>query len=362
MFSHTKESVVKLVMSELWVTPDELAEPTRVESIEAANIASSILYTLTGRKYHGIKRTTEIYECEGQGSICCGGGAALSYFGIGVQRSHGGFVNNQIRLRGTPIKRIIAVRVGLERRLINPTEYRVLDRKYLRPTIGATWSVCSPELEITYEYGVEPPAMGKRAARLLANELSKSMCGEDCSLPSNVTNITRQDISLSILDPQDFLEDGRTGIYEVDLFLKSSNPQKAMMKARVFLPDAIRGYSITTVNTEQIGTEFDIVLTRGLSYSKTLNYLVSGVPQPISGVWDVQALVRNSSQEVVIDLDPYITIEDAAETGRIDIDIPESFTSSLGNLTGTWALILRNIANPETVIKIFGGDVWVQDI
>jgi hypothetical protein len=46
------------------------------------------------------------------------------------------------------------------------------------------------------------------------------------------------------LDPQDFLADGRTGIYAVDLFLKTHNPAQAVRPARVFTPDRPRASTV----------------------------------------------------------------------------------------------------------------------
>ena len=48
-------------------------------------------------------------------------------------------------------------------------------------------------------------------------------------------------MSWTLLDPQDFLDKGRTGIYQVDLFLRTVNPDGARLRARVFSPDIPRG-------------------------------------------------------------------------------------------------------------------------
>ena len=56
-------------------------------------------------------------------------------------------------------------------------------------------------------------------------------------LPKRVTNVTRQGLSMVVLDPMDFLDDGKTGVYEVDLFLKAYNPAKLQRRATVMSPD-----------------------------------------------------------------------------------------------------------------------------
>jgi hypothetical protein len=86
-----------------------------------------------------------------------------------------------------------------------------------------------------------PPATGVAAARILATEFIKLWSGsDDCALPSRITSVARQGVSYTILDNQDFIDDMRTGLYIVDLFLKSSNPDKARTKAKVFSPDLPR--------------------------------------------------------------------------------------------------------------------------
>jgi hypothetical protein len=50
----------------------------------------------------------------------------------------------------------------------------------------------------------------------------------------------------------------RTGIYMVDLFLKSTNPDKARAKARVFSPDVPRGRRYTPKPLRLGTSELDI--------------------------------------------------------------------------------------------------------
>jgi hypothetical protein len=46
-------------------------------------------------------------------------------------------------------------------------------------------------------------------------------------------------MSFTLLDPQDFLEQGRTGVYSVDLFLSAVNPNKAQKKSKTFNVDFV---------------------------------------------------------------------------------------------------------------------------
>ncbi len=227
-------------MVQLWVDPSELSDPAHPYALEAAQYATSVLFALSGRKFPGAQTTTEIYRCKSSASGTC----------FTASRSGKGYAPTELPLRGKPVRRVIELRAGSGRTLVPESEYQLLDRKYLRPVGAASWRPCGM-LEVTYVYGMMPPQMGRRAARGLANELVKmDTAPEECRLPDRVTSVSRQGVSFTILDPQDFLKDGRTGLYEVDLFLTASNPDGARAKARVFSPDGPHGRTITRVPTD----------------------------------------------------------------------------------------------------------------
>jgi hypothetical protein len=92
---------------------------------------------------------------------------------------------------------------------------------------------------ITYSYGTEPPVAGQRAAGALACEIIKACDPEAGScLPKRTQTIVRQGISAVLIDPMEFFDRQRTGIYEVDLFLAAANPHGRSRAARVASPDA----------------------------------------------------------------------------------------------------------------------------
>ena len=100
--------------------------------------------------------------------------------------------------------------------------------------------------------------VGRRAPR--------SSRGGDCSLPERVTSVSRQGMSWTLLDPQDFLESGRTGIYEIDLMLASLNPARALARPRVFSPDLPRAtaYQYAAPPLSLLLEPGDQVLQKGL--------------------------------------------------------------------------------------------------
>lgn len=109
---------------------------------------------------------------------------------------------------------------------------------WLERTDGQGWIVCNDVTVIDYAWGVPPPESGKQAAVKLAVEIALAMNNDStCQLPARVQSVTRQGISVAVLDPQDFLDNGRTGIYLVDLFLIAVNPGNLRRRARVWSPD-----------------------------------------------------------------------------------------------------------------------------
>jgi hypothetical protein len=162
---------------------------------------------------------------------------------------------SEITLGGYPVTEVTKVLVdGVE---LDSARYRVDDFRYLvrLPDADGTpqgWPCCQDMLkastqadtfEVTFTYCVPPPAMGKMAAAKLACELylscSPATVGQ-CQLPKRVTSITRQGVSMVVLDPMAFLDEGKTGIYEMDLFLTSVNPKGIRQAATVMSPDIPR--------------------------------------------------------------------------------------------------------------------------
>lgn len=85
----------------------------------------------------------------------------------------------------------------------------------LPDTEACTWS-------INFDWGRTVPMGGQIAAGVLAMELAKAMCNDSsCQLPQRVRTITRQGISMAVLDGFDDLDKGRTGIWLIDSWTAS---------------------------------------------------------------------------------------------------------------------------------------------
>lgn len=127
------------------------------------------------------------------------------------------------------------------------TAYRLQGNRLLRID-GETWPTCQDwnvaidevgAWSVEYTHGRPVPTGGQVAAGLLACELAKAVVGADCELPRRVQNVTRQGVSIAFVDPMQFLDTGRTGLYEVDLWLASVNPRGIQREARIFRPDSV---------------------------------------------------------------------------------------------------------------------------
>jgi hypothetical protein len=223
-------------MATLWISAADTIDPTGPYTDSAVHFASEVLYKLSGEKYTGIQSVTEVYTSQ----------AAMSNYSPSVI---GGQMYNlpklsegqrNLRLRNTPVRAVSSV-IHLGREL-DPSEFSLRNNSYLVRQNALPW-VLDPvhELSVSYTYGTPPPAAGKRAAIRLANELILSDRGSAaCALPERISNVSRQGVSYTMLDPQEFISNGKVGIYEIDLFLAAVNPSKAKKRPKVFLPGATR--------------------------------------------------------------------------------------------------------------------------
>lgn len=146
-----------------------------------------------------------------------------------------------------PVAEIVEIKVdGVP---LPASAYRVDDWRELVRLDGECFPTCqSMDLDdsevgtwsIRYRYGRPVPAALRAAVATYACELAKSCYELECQLPQRVQTISRQGVTVAMLDPQDFIEDGRTGLYLVDQVIKRYNPAGIQSRARVFRPDARR--------------------------------------------------------------------------------------------------------------------------
>ena len=242
----------------LWVLPSDIDESLDLETIDpsdeemlkeyetalaACEFASQTLWVLSGRKYHTGSVATERYVVDRTWvapyafAPVQGSSVYDALYGIHVVDPYDWNLR-KIRLDGTPVKSVGSVTDLSTGQVLDPSQYSVVNRIFLHLNTFVPQGV-----EVSYTYGQEPPLTGRKAALAMATQFFYLWSGREdlCELPSRITQVSRQEVSWTILDNQDFLDELKTGIYIVDMFLKSANPDKARVKARVFSVDLPRG-------------------------------------------------------------------------------------------------------------------------
>lgn len=90
---------------------------------------------------------------------------------------------------------------------------------------------------ITYQRGIPVPRAGQIAAGYLAGEFAKACQGQDCALPQQLASLSRNGVEVTVVDPSTFLENGLTGIANVDLWVRAVNPARKAQPSRVLSSD-----------------------------------------------------------------------------------------------------------------------------
>lgn len=148
---------------------------------------------------------------------------------------------------GVPVAEVTEVKVnGL---VLDPAAYQLIGPWLARVDGGECWPACQdpavPDTEegtfsVTYRPGRPLPVAGQIAAGALAGEFVKACAGAACALPANIQSLTRQGVDVEFVSPGEVLNEGRTGIREVDLFIQAVNPDNRRGRARVMSPDTRR--------------------------------------------------------------------------------------------------------------------------
>lgn len=198
-------------------------------------VASDILFNLTGRRWPG--------ECTRIDRPCRGGcfaGRSSPWPFRDAERRCGCTSLSRVRLTGTPVATDGIVEVLVDGEVVDPAEYMVQNGRHLvglRQADGILrrWPNCQYEelpttevgtWSVEYHYGTAPPLGGVRAAGQLGCQLALStnpqaVADGRCRLPKRVTTITRQGVTLAVLDTFALFKDGLTGLSEVDLWISS---------------------------------------------------------------------------------------------------------------------------------------------
>lgn len=124
-----------------------------------------------------------------------------------------------------PVQSVTSVMVGTE--VLDPSAYRVDNHRCLVREDGEEWPV-DGDWVIVYKRGTPVPPGGQVAAAVLACELAKAACGDkSCALPQRVQSITRQGVTIAMLDSFDDIDKGHTGIWLIDSWIASVTKSSA---------------------------------------------------------------------------------------------------------------------------------------
>lgn len=117
--------------------------------------------------------------------------------------------------------------------IVDPATYRVIDGNKL-VFDGPKLPACG--IEVTYLNGYPVDLMGRYAAGALAVEYLLGITGDrKCRLPSGITSISRQGVSMEIATG--LFPEGITGITEVDTYVMAWNPNALRVRPKVYSPD-----------------------------------------------------------------------------------------------------------------------------
>ena len=144
----------------------------------------------------------------------------------------------KLLLEHRPVHSITSVTV--EGTVLDPAGY-LSDGTYLR-RCGACWpcasECCDPPIVVEYRAGVPLPPMTPAAMGEVACEFLLAFDNKPCKLPSRVTNITRQGVTMDLGQPPEEL---RLGLPMADAWLRIVNPRRLIAPSRVLSPDLPRG-------------------------------------------------------------------------------------------------------------------------
>lgn len=326
----------------LWVTIRDLGPEWETSDYaqQAVESASYLMWAMSGRKYTGVSTVTERYVrfaplintrlIQEAAIINSRVNKALAIVEPWVS------AETRIRLRGQPVQSVETVR-NINGGVVSADSYYIVDHSTLQFTEGAL--IVPADIELTYTYGTEPPVLGKMAARRVAIEFIKLWSDDDsCALPQRVTSVTRQGVTYTVLDTQDFIQEMRMGIYEIDLFLKVVNPARANKRSKVFSADIPKARRYTPKAARlPIDLVTDIVVHKA-GGTKTILLDDIGASQIAEGSgWVPEVIIRSWEGSKFKTLPPTAAIIDATS-----VDITVGYSDAVGTLKlanpGTWDL------------------------
>lgn len=219
----------------------------------ALDAATDLLFLALGRQQLGAC-TDAIRPCSSSAAVQwldypSGGARPLMTDACGCGGPDAGWcacgAHASIELPNGPVIAIESVTIHGE--TLDPSAYRIVDDRFLVRTDGSAWPCCQRPLDpsepntfqIVYQWGAALSPAVLLAVEVLACELATSWAGGSCRLPRRLTSLVRENVQMTILDPFDFLDDGRFGLYEVDAVIGQFNPHGLDRPPAILSPESI---------------------------------------------------------------------------------------------------------------------------
>lgn len=243
-----------------WATVDDLVAPCQPGAgddqalmADALLGASTILYNLTGKIWSG--ESTDVIRPTADHVVGATSWAPYpAWAGPGIEAGYyawpgmwgscgcnrvdvcGAWSISEITLPGWPVTAVDEVKIdGL---VLDPAHYRLQGRRQLVFVAGVGelrqgWPCCQDVTlaatetntwQITYKWGVAPPPFWKDLAALLGCQLYLSMAPgreKECRLPRRIQSLTRQGVTIAVIDNYDIFVRGLTGIPEIDMAISA---------------------------------------------------------------------------------------------------------------------------------------------
>lgn len=203
---------------------------------QATAVASSLLWALTGRRY-GHCAATNLYRV----TSCSGSSTPTPYKGGDGEWRNATCDGSCCRLEllHQPVRAVTAVRLaGVD---LAASAWELEGDTLLLLEGCPVCDDCGPApIEVEYEYGLAPPGPARLAVGEMACEFVKGWNGGSCKLSSRAVSVTRQGVTIDLLDAADLFEQGLTGLPLADAFIRSVNPGKLAQRSRVLSPDLPR--------------------------------------------------------------------------------------------------------------------------
>lgn len=243
--------------------------PVPQSVIDSATLAASqLVWALTGRQFGCCEVTVRPCRKKCLSDCCLPSefGWDMSHPWVPVHQADGTWTNitcgcndecscvnlSEINLP-TPICSVSQVLIdGI---VVDPATYRVDNFSKLVRLGTDVWPTCNDLTKadtevgtwsVTLIYGVPVPELALLAANEMAIEIIKNCVGQPCKLPQRLQSISRQQVSATFLDPMEFLDKGLTGLYFVDLAARTFNPNRLQRRPRVFSPDSLKKWRVST--------------------------------------------------------------------------------------------------------------------